>query len=166
MTWEAFRLTSKSPGELLLTLGPHGVDHLIRHALDTLWREYPEESRNLVNVKRRADEVWNRNMRVWQKIKKPTPAAFFQDLLPYNADGFVRQGLVLCWMMLPRTGGRKFADVQQILRQIWERNLSSWEEDHSTFTASKPKPPPRTKKKPGKNKVAKKASKRATGKRR
>ncbi len=35
MSWEAFRLTSKSPGELLTTLGPHGVDHLIRQALDT-----------------------------------------------------------------------------------------------------------------------------------
>nr|AIA17043.1 Unknown Function [uncultured bacterium] len=135
MTWEAFRLTSKSPGELMLTLGPHGVDHLIRQALDTLWREYPEESRNLANVKRRADEVWNRNMRVWQKIKKPAPAAFFADLLPYNADGFVRQGLVLCWMMLPRTGGRKFADVHKIVREIWERNLSAWEADHRTFTA-------------------------------
>jgi len=38
MSWEAFRLTSKSPSELLHTLGPHGVDHLIRQALDALYR--------------------------------------------------------------------------------------------------------------------------------
>src|SRR4051794_34306973 len=100
MSWEALRLTSTSPSELLTILGPQGVDHLIPQALDTLWREYPEESRTLENVKRRAREVYDRNMRVWTKIKNPPPQAFFENLLPYAADGFIRQSLVLSWMML------------------------------------------------------------------
>ena len=43
MSWEAFRLTSKSPSELLHTLGPHGVDDLMRQALNAAWRDYPTE---------------------------------------------------------------------------------------------------------------------------
>lgn len=138
MSWEAFRLTSKSPSELLHTLGPHGVDHLIRQALDVLWREYPEESRTFVNVRKRAMELYARNMKVWATIKKPSPAAFFENLLPYPADGFFRQAMVLSWMMMPRTGGRDVKDVRKIVAAIFERNVAAWEQDHRTFTAAKP----------------------------
>ena len=136
MSWEAFRLTSKSPSELLHTLGPHGVDHLIRQALDVLWREYPPENRTFENVRRRAQEVFNRNMKVWSSIKKPSPQAFFENLLPYPADGFFRQAMVLCWMMLPRTGGRDLSDVRKIITEIYDRNISAWEKDNRTFTHS------------------------------
>src|SRR5215470_10922604 len=102
MSWEAFRLTSKSPTEVLHILGPHGVDDLIRKAMDACWREYPESTRSYENVKRRMLEVYNRNMRHWSSIKKPQPAAFFDRLLPYTADGHMRQALVLTWMMMPR----------------------------------------------------------------
>src|SRR4051812_13513807 len=136
MTWEAFRLTSKSPSEVLHILGPHGVDDLIRKAMDACWREYPEESRTYEKVKRRMLEVYNRNMKHWASIKKPTPAAFFERLLPYSADGHMRQALVLAWMMMPRAGGRKFSDVKTIVADIYQRNLRAWDEDNSVFTAA------------------------------
>src|SRR5450432_398594 len=136
MSWEAFRLTSKSPSELLHTLGPHGVDHLIRQALDVLWREYPPENRTFENVRRRAQEVFNRNMKVWSSIKKPSPQAFFENLLPYPADGFFRQAMVLCWMMMPRTGGRDLSDVRKIITEIYDRNVAGWEKDNQTFTSA------------------------------
>jgi hypothetical protein len=139
LTWEAFRLTSKSPTEVLHVLGPHGVDDLIRKAMDACWREYPEETRTYENVKRRMLEVYNRNMKHWSAIKKPTPAAFFERLLPFTADGHVRQALVLAWMMMPRAGGRDFKDVKKIVAAIFERNLVAWDEDNRTFTATKPK---------------------------
>ena len=134
MTWEAFRLTSKSPSELLGTLGPHGVEHLIRQALDAVWREYPEEARSYPAVRKRVEEVWARNMKVWGGIKKPSPAAFFEDLLPCAADGFVRQAMVLTWMMLPRSGGRDIKETRKIVTRIFERNMEAWEEDHRVFT--------------------------------
>jgi hypothetical protein len=136
MTWEAFRLTSKSPAEVYHVLGPHGVDDLIRKAMDACWREYPEESRTFDNVRRRMLEVYNRNMKHWAGIRKPTPAAFFERLQPYAADGHMRQALVLAWMMMPRAGGRKFGDVKRIVADIWQRNLAAWEEDNRTFTAA------------------------------
>jgi hypothetical protein len=136
MSWEALRLTSRSPSELLHTLGPHGVDQLIRQALDVLWREYPPENRTLTNVRRRAQGVFDRNMKVWSSIKKPTPAAFFENLLPYPADGFFRQAMVLCWMMMPRTGGRELSDVRKIISEIYDRNIEAWEKDNRTFTPS------------------------------
>jgi hypothetical protein len=139
MNWEAFRLTSKSPSELLHTLGPHAVDHLVRQAMDVLWREYPEDQRTFEKVRQRAQEVFDRNLRTWSAIKKPSPQAFFENLLPYAADGFVRQAMVLCWMMMPRTGGRDVADVRKIIARIIDRNLEAWEADHALFTA-KPKP--------------------------
>ena len=135
MSWEAFRLTSKSPTEVLHVLGPHGVDDLIRKGMDAVWREYPEESRSYGAVKKRMLEVYNRNMRHWSAIKKPTPAAFFENLWPYTADGHVRQALVLAWMMMPRAGGRDFKDVKKIVAEIFERNLAAWDADHRTFTA-------------------------------
>ena len=150
MTWEAFRLTSKSPSEVLHVLGPHGVDDLIRKAMDAVWREYPEDSRTYEAVKQRVQEVFNRNLRHWSSIKKPAPAAFFENLLPYAADGHVRQALVLTWMMLPRAGGRDFSDVKKIVGQIIERNLAAWDEDHQTFTGPKPKKKPPAAKRPAK----------------
>jgi hypothetical protein len=141
MSWEAFRLTSKSPSELLHTLGPHGVDHLIRQALDTLWREYPDDSRTFENVRRRAQEVYTRNMKVWASIKKPSPQAFFENLLPYQADGFFRQAMVLCWMMMPRTGGRDVKQVRKIVSDMYQRNVDAWQRDNELFTGERAKPP-------------------------
>src|SRR5438552_10136538 len=154
MSWEAFRLTSKSPAEVYQVLGPHGVDDLIRKMMDSCWREYPEESRSFDNVRRRVLEVFNRNMKIWAAIKKPTPQAFFQNLLPYAADGHMRQALVLAWMMMPRAGGRDFSDVKKIVAKTFERNLAAWDEDNRTFTAAPKKP----KKTPARKKPAKKRS--------
>jgi hypothetical protein len=149
MTWEAFRLTSKSPSEVLHVLGPHGVDDLIIKMRDACWREYPEDRRTFQSVKKRVAEVFARNMKVWSAIKKPTPAAFFENLLPYAADGHMRQALVLAWMMMPRAGGRDFMDVKRIVSDIYERNIAAWEQDHRTFTAPvKKRAAPKTAAKP------------------
>ena len=145
MSWEAFRLTSKSPAEVYHVLGPHGVDDLIRKMMDACWREYPEETRTFDNVRRRVMEVFNRNMKVWNSIKKPAPQAFFQNLLPYAADGHMRQALVLAWMMMPRAGGRDFSDVKKIVAKTFERNLAAWDEDNRTFTTAPKKKPARAK---------------------
>ena len=159
MTWEAFRLTSKSPAEVYHVLGPHGVDDLIRKAMDACWREYREDARTYDNVKKRMLEVYNRNMRHWAGIKKPLPAAFFDKLLPYAADGHMRQALVLAWMMMPRAGGRKFADVKKIVADIWQRNLAAWDEDNRTFNPpAKATKPPTPKRKPAGTKKKSKPS--------
>jgi hypothetical protein len=134
MSWEAFRLTSKSPSELYHVLGPHGVDELIRHAMNSCWRAVPEDGRTYAAVLERVGQVFDRNMRVWRAIKKPAPEAFFQNLHSDEADGLFRQALVLCWMMLPRTGGRKFRDVATIVTAMYQRNLAAWDEDNTTFT--------------------------------
>jgi hypothetical protein len=133
MSWEAFRLTSKSPAELLHTLGPHGVDDLMRQALNAVWRDYPPENRTYAAVRAAAGAVFDRNMRVWTAIKKPTPEAFFVGLQPNQADGFMRQAFVLCWMMLPRTGGRHFKSTHGILKAMFQRNMDAWEQDNETF---------------------------------
>lgn len=150
MSWEAYRWTAKTPSELYQTLGPHGVDHLVRQMLDACWREHPMEMRTLAAVQKAAQEVFDRNMAVWGRIKKPSPAAFFEDLLPHAADGFLRQAMVLCWMMLPRAGGRDVKDVRRIISETYNRNLAAWAEDEATFTGkkvskprSKPAKPPR-----------------------
>ena len=159
LTWEAFRLTSKSPSEVYTILGPHGADDLIRKMMDACWREYPEESRTFENVRRRVLEVYNRNMRVWSAIKKPTPQSFFENLLPYAADGHMRQALVLAWMMMPRAGGRDFKDVKKIVADIFQRNLGSWDEDDKVFTPAakparkKPRPAAKTTEKTAKKTV-------------
>ena len=140
MSWEAYRWTAKSPSELFHVLGPHGVDHLVRQALDACWRELPDDRRTLADVTAAAREVFERNLRVWSRIKKPEPAAFFQDLQPKPADQFLRQAMVTCWMMMPRAGGRKVADVGRIVTGIFERNLAAWEADNATFTGKKSKP--------------------------
>lgn len=137
MSWEAYRWTAKTPSELYQTLGPQGVDHLVRQMLDACWREHPAETRTLASVQKAAQEVFDRNMKVWARIKKPSPAAFFEDLLPHAADGFFRQAMVLCWMMLPRAGGRDVGEVRRIVSAIYQRNLDSWAEDEATFTGKK-----------------------------
>ena len=136
MSWEAYRWTAKTPSELYHTLGPHGIDELIRNALADVWREMPDEGRTVDGAIRAAREVAERNVAVWKKIKQPSPAAFFEDLRPTNADGHFRQAMVLCWMMMPRSGGRKVGDALKIVTQIFERNLSAWREDNATFTGT------------------------------
>ena len=133
MSWEALRLTSRSPSECLTVLGPHGVDELIRDARADCWREYPADDRTVANVKRAFAEVFDRNLRHWRSIKKPTPAAFFENLLPHAADGHIRQALVLCYMMLPR-GQKSISIVADTVTQIVQRNLDAWDADYATFT--------------------------------
>ena len=139
MSWEAYRWTAKTPSELYHTLGPHGVDELVRNALADVWRALPDENRSVEAAIAAAREVASHNISVWRKIKQPSPAAFFEDLRPTNADGHFRQAMVLCWMMMPRSGGRKVGDALKIIAQIFERNLAAWQEDNETFTGTKPK---------------------------
>lgn len=135
LTWEAFRLTSKSPSELMTILGPHGVDNLVRQALATCWRELPGEERSLPDAKKAAQEAFDRNIRHWSSIKKASPGAFFENLAPHAADQYFRQALVLCHMMLPR-GKRALADVRRIVTDIYNRNIEAWEEDHRTLSGA------------------------------
>jgi hypothetical protein len=139
MSWEANRWTAKTPAELYHTLGPHGVDELVRKVLSTCWRELPAEGRSLASAIAAARGVFNRNMAVWAKIKKPSPADFFADLLPHETDHLMRQAMVMCWMMMPRTGGREVKDVRRIVGEIFDRNLAAWDEDDATFTGRKRK---------------------------
>jgi hypothetical protein len=151
MSWEAYRWTAKSPSELYHTLGPHGVDHLVRQMLDACWRQSPEEGRSLESVKKIAQQVFDRNMAVWAKIKKPSPTAFFADLLPYDADGFLRQAMVMCWMMMSRTGGRKVSEVRKIVGDIFRRNLEAWDADEKALAGPSRKKPAR--KAPARSKI-------------
>ena|SRR5438477_3005298 len=159
-SWEAFRLTSRSPSELLHTLGPHGADDLIRQMLAACWRDAPTEGRTYKTVQAIARQVFERNRKVWAAIKKPSPAAFFEDLLPHPADGLCRQALVLCRMMMPR-GKNGLADVAKVVSHIFERNLAAWDDDYDIFTkglksvkksaaaaTTKGPPPKKAKKKP------------------
>jgi hypothetical protein len=136
MSWEAFRLTSKSPSELYGVMSPSGVDHLVREMLMACWRRLPEDQRTIDAWRGEIERVWQRNMRVWTAIKRPAPEAFFRDLAPFDADGHLRQALVLAWMMLPRAGGREFADVKKIVTKIYQRNVEAWEADNGTFTVT------------------------------
>src|SRR3954468_23357105 len=133
MSWEAFRLTSKSPSELMEVMGPNGVDALVREMLMECWKSLPPETRTMEAWRKRAAEVFGRNMRVWNAIKKPAPEAFFANLRPFPSDGHFRQALVLCHMMLPR-GKRALKDVAKEITKIYERNTASWEDDYKTFT--------------------------------
>ncbi len=133
MSSEALRLTSRSPAELHSVLGPHGVDELLRDARDACWRGCPAEQRTLSHVRTIVTEVFDRNMAVWSRIKKASPAAFFENLLPNAADGHMRQALVLCWMMLPR-GKRSLKAVGDVVGSIFQRMMDAWEDDERTFT--------------------------------
>jgi hypothetical protein len=134
MSWEALRWTAKSPSELYHVLGPHGVDDLIRQAIAAVWRDMPGENRTFNSAQIAARQVLDRNLRAWGKIKQPTPEAFFADLQPSAADGFVRQAMVMTWMMMPRTGGRSVKDALRIVSEIFERNMAAWQHDNETFT--------------------------------
>jgi hypothetical protein len=141
-------------------MGPNGVDALVREMLMECWKSLPPETRAMEAWRKRAAEVFGRNMRVWNAIKKPAPEAFFSNLLPFPSDGHFRQALVLCHMMLPR-GKRALKDVAKEITQIYERNTASWEADYTTFTRgvssrSSAKP------KPGKKKAAIKHAKKKT----
>jgi hypothetical protein len=133
MSWEAFRLTSKSPSELMVVMGPNGVDALVREMLMECWKSLREEDRSMPAWRKRAAEVFARNMRHWNSIKKPTPASFFENLAPFPSDGHFRQAMVMCHMMLPR-GKRALKDVAKEITKVYQRNLDSWEEDFKTFT--------------------------------
>jgi hypothetical protein len=139
MSWEAFRWTAKSPSELYHVLGPHGVDDLVRQMIAAVWRDLPAEGRTFEGAVQAARQVFDRNIGVWKRIKKPGPEEFFADLQPHPADGFLRQAMVLTWMMMPRTGGREVKDALRIIADIFERNLAAWDEDNVTFTGGKKK---------------------------
>lgn len=166
--WEAFRLTSKSPSEVYDVLGPSGVDGLIRHVLVDCWNALPAGSRDLKGWRKRVNDVWMRNFAVWSRIKKPSPAAFFEDLRPDTADGHLRQALIMTWMMLPR-GKRDMKDVRAVVTRIYERQLETWEEDEELLKrgASKrvtPRAPKKRAKKPA-PKPARKSIKKSAKKR-
>src|SRR5688500_15157148 len=156
MSWEAFRLTSKSPSELYDVLGPEGPDHLIRQFLTACWNALPAGERSFAAWRKLVDEVYARNMAVWSRIKKPNPAAFFENLRPDPADGHLRQAFVLTWMMLPRAGGRDIKDARRVVESLYERNVAAWETDNATFT----KGPKKSAKKAAPVKGARKAAKR------
>jgi hypothetical protein len=141
-SWQAFRLTSKPPSELLETLGPHGVDDLIRQMLAASWRDTPPEQRTVAKVLQSARDIFDHHAKFWSRMKKPSPGMFFANLPPTATDGFARQAMVLCWMMLPR-GKRNPADVVRVVTTIFDRNLAAWDEDLTTFT----KGPQKSKKK-------------------
>ena len=134
MSWEAFRLTSKSPSELYDVLGPEGPDNLMRQFLTACWNALPAGERSFNAWRKLVSEAYLRNMSVWSKIKKPTPAAFFDNLRPDPADGHLRQAFVLTWMMLPRAGGRDIKDARRVIESLYERNVGNWEADNATFT--------------------------------
>ncbi len=140
MSWEAFRLTSKSPSELYDVLGPEGPDNLVRQFLTACWNALPAGERSFGAWRRLVDEVYARNMKVWSRIKRATPAALFEDLRPDPADGHLRQAFVLTWMMLPRTGGRDIKDARRVIESLYERNVAAWESDNATFTKGPRKP--------------------------
>ena len=146
MSWEAFRWTAKSPSELYHVLGPHGVDDLVRQTIAAVWRDLPPDGRTVARGVESVREVFDRNIGVWRRIKKPTPESFFADLRPTPADGFLRQAMVLTWMMMPREGGREVKDAVRIVTDIFDRNLAAWHEDNATFTGVKKKAKPRASK--------------------
>jgi hypothetical protein len=154
MSWEAFRLTSKSPSELYDVLGPEGPDNLIRQFLTACWNALPAGERSFGAWRKLVCEVYLRNMSVWSKIKRPTPAAFFENLRPDPADGHLRQAFVLTWMMLPRAGGRDIKDARRVIESLYERSVANWEADNATFTKGPRKPA--GKKAAGKKAAAKK----------
>ena len=160
MSWEAHRWTAKTLSELLHTFGPHGVNDLVRQSLNAVWRDLPDELRTFDAAMRAAREVFDRNIAVWRRIKQPTPADFFADLQPHQADQYMRQAMVTCWMMMPRTGGRQVPDAIAIVADIFDRNMAGWVEDHDTFTKGRAaKKKSRAKAPAAKKPAAKKAAK-------
>ena len=149
------------------TFGPHGVNDLVRQSLNAVWRHLPDEGRTFDAAAAEARTVFDRNIRAWRGIKQPSPAAFFENLGPSEADQFMRQAMVTCWMMMPRAGGRQVGDAIRIFSQIFQRTMDAWAEDHETFTGqrARKKAPAKVaaKKKPAsKSRSAKPATKKST----
>jgi hypothetical protein len=157
MSWEALRLTSRTPSEIYHVMGPGGVDGLVRQVLTTCWTALPSEQRNFDQWLADANDVFARNMRVWDGLEHPTPEDFFRDLRPEPQDGFMRQAMVLCYMMLPR-GHKNVANVRRVVTDIFQRNLAGWASDNQVFLHGPAAPARRTKAKakPSKRKAAKK----------
>src|SRR5688500_12213158 len=164
MSWEAHRWTAKTPSELLHTFGPHGVNDLVRQSLNAVWRDMPEDVRTFDAARRVAREVFDRNINVWRRIKQPTPEDFFADLQPHQADQYMRQAMVTCWMMMPRAGGRRVADAVAIVTDIFERNMAAWQEDNDAFTKGRAKSKSKGKAKPAAKTAAKKSGPKKPGK--
>jgi hypothetical protein len=122
-------------------------DGLVRQALQECWSSLPEDMRTYEAWRDRAEKTFIRNRKVWSAIKKPTPAAFFDNLAPYPSDGHFRQAMVLGWMMMPRAGGRDFKDVIKAMDAIFRRNMDAWAADNRTFTTKTAKTSSGTKKK-------------------
>ena len=95
MSWEAHRLTSKSPAEVYTVLGPHGCDDLLRQAWAACWREHPEETRTFKAVRQRFFETFTRNLNIWRRIKKPTPQDVAAALLYFVTSGTYVTGQIL-----------------------------------------------------------------------
>jgi hypothetical protein len=152
MSWEALRLTSRSPAEIYHVMGPGGVDGLVRQVFTSCWNALPAEGRDFAAWEKLAREVYQRNMAVWDHIRRPSPDNFFHDMRPEPQDGFMRQAMVLCFMMLPR-GYKNLANVHKVVGGIFERNLAAWEADNHTFLKGpakrKASPPKRSSKKSG-----------------
>jgi hypothetical protein len=144
MSWEAQRWTARTPTELYHTLGPHGVDELVRQMIAACWRSLPDDARDIRAGVARAREVFSRNVGVWKRIKKPGPESFFADLGPTESDHFCRQAMVMTWMMMPRSGGREVSNALKIFGSIFERNIEAWEQDSDTFTGKSRKKPAKT----------------------
>lgn len=162
MSFEALRLTSHAPSEIYRIMGPNAVDSLVRQALTACWNVIPLDERSLRGWENLVRDLFARNMGAWAKIKQPSPANFFLDMRPDPADGFMRQAMVLCFMMLPR-GKRSLAAVRQAMGDIFERNMTAWTDDEHTFTKGgrRKKAAPVKKAKPAaKKKAVKKAKKR------
>ena len=62
------------------------MEKLLADARDAVWREYPAEGRTLAAARKQLQFVFDRNMKIWSAIKKPSPAAFFENLHPSVAD--------------------------------------------------------------------------------
>ena len=137
------------------------MEELLRDARNAVWREYPPEGRTFEAVREKLLEVYGRNLKVWGAIRKPTPEAFFADLLPLAADGHIRQALVLTWMMMPRSGGRDFRQVSKIVGAIFERMLENWAADNETFTETPRKRPAKKAKATAKGTKSAKGTKKA-----
>jgi hypothetical protein len=68
--------------------------------------------------------------------------------------------MVMCWMMMPRAGGRDFKDVVKLMDSIYERNMDAWAQDNRSFTTGPKKKRVATTKKKSKPKTSKKAKRR------
>ena len=54
---------------------------------------------------------------------------FFADLQPFEPDHLMRQAMVTCWMMMPRSGGR---EVKDALRVVPKSSTVIWKPGNKT----------------------------------